>query len=100
MYPLGHLIIAIVVILDRTLQLYTYVLFVSILISWVSPDPSNPIVRILRGVSQPLFEWVRERMPFVVVGMLDLSPLAVFALIYLIRVGVLPSVVQFGRSLL
>ena len=99
MYVFGNLIIAIALILDRTLVLYTYVMIIAIVISWVSPDPYNPVVRILRSVTEPVLSWVRERLRFLVVGMLDLSPLAVFALIYLIRLGILPSLVQFGRTL-
>ena len=100
MYVLGNPIIAIVYILDRALALYTFVLIVAVLVSWVSPDPYNPIVRFLRSISEPLFAWVRNRLPFVVVGMIDLSPIVAFALISLIRIGILPSVAQFGRSLL
>ena len=99
MYFFGNLIIAFAQILDGTLRLYTLVLIISILVSWVSPDPFNPVVRFLRMVTQPLFDWVRERMPFLVVGMLDLSPIVVFIGIHLIRVGILPSIMQFGVSL-
>lgn len=99
MYFLGNLIVAIALILDRALGLYVYVLIGAILITWVSPDPFNPIVRFLRMVTQPLFDWTRERLPFLLIGGFDLSPIVVFIAINLIRVGILPSVARFGKNL-
>jgi len=85
MFIFGNLIQAVAVILDKVLQLYTFVLIVSVLISWVSPDPYNPIVRVLRMATEPVFNWVRRRLPFTMVGMMDLSPIVVFMAIWFLR---------------
>jgi YggT family protein len=61
------------------------------LISWVSPDPFNPIVRFLYRVTEPVLRPVRRRLPTYQIG-LDLSPmLVIFALIIVDRF-VLPSI--------
>jgi YggT family protein len=46
------------------------------LLTWVNPDPYNPIVRFLYNVTEPVLEWVRSRVP-VVFGGLDFSALLV-----------------------
>ncbi|SNR61345.1 YggT family protein [Humidesulfovibrio mexicanus] len=56
---------------------YMWVVIVSALLSWVNPDPYNPIVRFLRNATEPLYWRIRRWMPFVVVGGFDLSPIVV-----------------------
>ena len=82
MFIIGNLLQAVAVILDRVLQVYGFVIMIAVLISWVSPDPFNPIVRALRSVTEPVFELVRRRLPFAMMGMLDLSPLIVLLFIW------------------
>jgi len=57
------------------LTLYTWVVIAAVLITWVNPDPWNPIVRFLRRLTEPVFARIRRWLPFVVIGGLDLSPL-------------------------
>jgi YggT family protein len=85
MFVLGNLLEAVARILDSVLYLYSFVLVIGVLVSWVSADPSNPIVRFLRAATEPMFSWVRQRLPFVVIGMLDLSPLFVLLVIWFLR---------------
>ena len=99
MFVLGNLCQAIAMILDKVLWLYGMVIMIAILISWVSPDPFNPIVQFLRSVTEPLFGWVRHRMPFVVVGMIDLSPIVVFLIIKLLQMVVVRSLFELGVRL-
>lgn len=68
---------AIAKILDMVLTLYLWVVIISALLSWVNPDPYNPIVRALRNLTEPVFYRIRRTLPFVVIGGLDLSPIAV-----------------------
>ncbi len=74
-------------IVDTVITIYTIVLFVAVLITWVNPDPYNPIVRILRTLTEPVLSRARELMPFLVISGIDLSPIAVIlALQFLGRV--------------
>ena len=99
MFVLGNACQAIAKILDKVLWLYTIVIMVTVLISWVSPYPFNPIVRFLRSVTEPLFAWVRQRLPFAVIGMIDLSPLIVLLSIQLLQMIVVRSLFEFGVRL-
>jgi len=59
------------------LYLYSYVIIAAALISWVSPDPRNPIVQILRQITEPVLAPVRRMLPPWKTGGLDLSPIIV-----------------------
>ncbi|MBI3321494.1 MAG: YggT family protein [Candidatus Omnitrophica bacterium] len=99
MFVLANGLQAIAAILDKVLWLYSLVIMVAVLISWVSPDPFNPIVQFLRSVTEPLFAWVRRRLPFVVVGMIDLSPLVTLMLIQLLQMVVIRSLFDLAFRL-
>ena len=73
------------------LELYSYVVIAAALISWVSPDPRNPIVRVLRQVTEPVFEPIRRFLPPWKTGGLDLSPLIVIIAIQFVERVILPS---------
>ena len=99
MFVIGNLCQAIAAILDKVLWLYSIVIMIAVLISWVSPDPFNPIVRFLRSVTEPLFAWVRRRIPFAMVGMIDLSPLVVLLIIQLLQMVAVRSLFEVGIRL-
>ncbi len=99
MFVIGNLCQAIATILDKVLWLYSIVIMVAVLISWVSPDPFNPVVRFLRSVTDPLFAWVRRHLPFAMVGMIDLSPIIVLVTIQLLQMVVVRSLFELGARL-
>jgi YggT family protein len=66
------------------LTIYKYILLASVVISWVNADPYNPIVNFIYRVTEPILQRVRRYMPNT--GMIDLSPLVVFALIYVVQI--------------
>ncbi len=99
MFVIGNLLQTIAFIVDRVLQLYNLVLIIAVLVSWVRPDPFHPIVQFLRMASEPVFDWIRRRAPFVVVGMLDLSPLVAFLIIYFLRSFVVTTLIDLGLRL-
>jgi YggT family protein len=67
------------------LQILWWLVIIAALISWVSPDPRNPIVRFLYATTEPLFRPFRRLLPPSRTGGLDISPLIVILLIYLVR---------------
>ena len=99
MFVLGNLCHAAASILDKVLSLYSIVIMVAVLVSWVRPDPFNPVVQFLRSVTEPLFDVVRRRLPFVVIGMVDLSPIAVLLLIQLLQMVLVKSLFDLAFRL-
>jgi len=81
------------------LQLYTWVIVVRALISWVSPDPYNPIVRTLVVITEPLLRPLRRLVPPGKLGGVDLSPLLAILLVQFVRTGLVYSLGVPGRLL-
>ena len=84
MFVLANLINALANLLSLVLTVYMWIIIARALISWVNPDPSNPIVRFLYRVTEPVLRPVRHRLPTLAMG-LDLSPLVVILGIYLLE---------------
>ncbi len=99
MFIMANLIEAVAGVLDKVLGLYNLVLIVAVIVSWVSPDPFNPLVRFLRSVTQPVFDWIRQRLPFLMIGMLDLSPMVAFFGIYFLRVFLIRTLLDLSVRL-
>jgi len=69
------------------LKIYSFIIIISAILSFVNPDPYNPIVKFVRQVTEPVFYKIRQLMPFVVISNIDLSPLVVlFAINILINI--------------
>ncbi len=84
MFALSNLLIALAKIVDVALTIFYWLILIRALISWVSPDPSNPIVQFLYRTTEPVLEPVRRILPFSLRLGLDISPLLVFlAIIFL-----------------
>ena len=99
MFILGNFLQAVARILDQLLFIYNWVVLIAVLLTWVSPDPFNPIVRVLRQATEPLFAWVRRHLPFAVVGMMDLSPILVFLFIWFLRMFLVGSLMDLSVRL-
>lgn len=96
MFVFSNLVIGVAGVLDAVLSLYFWIVIISALLSWVNPDPYNPIVRILRNLTEPVFYRVRKWIPFTMVGGLDLSPVVVLLAIQFVKAVVVRSLYQFA----
>lgn len=83
MFILSNLLYAVAGALDMVLTLYLFIVIARALISWVNPDPRNPIVRFLYNATEPLLYRVRRVLPDV--GGIDFSPLVVIVGIYFLQ---------------
>jgi YggT family protein len=91
MFVVGNLLSAIAKLLDFVVQAVVLVLFINALLSWVRPDPSNPIVQFLDRVSDAVCAPIRRIMP-TVFGGFDLAPLiAMVVLWYGVHEFIVPS---------
>ena len=76
------------------LGLYSWVIIAAALITWVSPDPRNPIVMFLRQVTEPVLTPVRRLLPPWKTGGLDFSPLIVILAIQFVERVILPGLLR------
>lgn len=87
MILLANILLALAKIVELAsglLTVYKYILLASVIISWINADPYNPIVNFIYRVTEPALRRIRRYMPNT--GMIDLSPLVLFALIYLVQI--------------
>jgi len=75
------IIVSLIRIIDLAFNLYIFVVVARALISWVSPDPYNPIVRFLHNATDPVLYRIRRLLPFLQLGAFDLSPIALLLLL-------------------
>jgi YggT family protein len=91
--PWVNLVLFFARILEGLLNIYFWIVIIAALLTWIEPNPHNPIVRFLYGVTEPLFEWVRDHMP-VFFGGIDFSPLIVIIAIEFVQMWLIPTVVH------
>lgn len=72
-------------IVHSLLTVYIWILIIGALLSWVRPDPYNPIVQIIYRLTEPAYKLVRRIMPTVFNG-LDLAPIILIILLNVIDV--------------
>lgn len=77
MFFVQNVILAVVDLLAIVLNLYFWVVIVAAVLSWVRPDPYNPVVRALRTLTEPVFYRVRKWLPFTYTNGIDFSPVVV-----------------------
>jgi YggT family protein len=97
MFVLSNFLVGFAKILDMALTIYFWIIVIRALISWVNPDPYNPIVRFLYQVTEPVLYRIRKVVPYM--GGLDLSPLIVIFIIYFIQWAIIPSIIEFALRL-
>src|SRR5947208_2526260 len=99
MFLLENFIQAIAFTLDSLLSLYFWIIVISALLSWVNPDPRNPIVRFLYSVTEPVLYQVRKRLPFVYSSGIDFSPIVVILLIAFMQRVVVSSLYELAARI-
>jgi YggT family protein len=92
----SRLLLSVAFVLGKLLSFYGLILFVRVIAGWLNADPRNWIVNFLSSVTDPLLYEIRRRMPFVVIGGLDLSPLVVFLGIGVLQILVVGSLEAFA----
>lgn len=95
MFVFGNLFIAIARMLDILLEAYKWIIIVSALLSWVSPDPYNPIVRFLYSVTEPVLRPIRRLIGYSL-GPIDISPIIVILVIIFLQSFLVQTLIKFG----
>jgi len=74
---MNALLFSIVQLIHTVINLYIWIVIISALLSFVRPDPHNPIVQTLYRLTEPVYGWLRRKMPFLIISGIDLSPLVI-----------------------
>ncbi|MFZ5907409.1 MAG: YggT family protein [Nitrospirota bacterium] len=98
MFIIANLILAIAYIANTVLTVYMWIIIIAALISWVNPDPYNPIVRLLYTVTDPVLSRIRKLIGGRL-GMIDLSPMIAILIIVFVKYFLIRSLFDFAYKL-
>jgi YggT family protein len=98
MFVLSNFLIGVAKVLDIALTLYMWIIIARAVISWVNPDPYNPIVRFLNSVTEPVLYPIRRRLP-ISLGGIDFSPILVILAIIFAQAFLVQSIIQIAARL-
>lgn len=97
MFVMGNVLQGVATILDTILWLYMWVIIARALISWVNPDPWNPIVQFLERVTEPVLapirRWVGWRMG------IDLSPIIAILIIGFLQIALVKTINDLAHQM-
>jgi YggT family protein len=99
MFVIGNFLSTLAGIIDLALFLYILALFAVVVISWFAPRSSNQFVVFLRRITDPLLGWFRKRLPFLVQGGFDLTPIVAFFALYFVQKFLVRSLEQLAVRL-
>ena len=94
----GNLVLTIAEILNFLLTAYMWIIIVAALISWVRPDPYNPIVRLLYRATEPVLRPIR-RLVGNRLGPVDISPLIVVLVIMFVKRFLVVSLIEIAYKI-
>ncbi|AJE03963.1 YggT family protein [Geobacter pickeringii] len=97
MFVFANFLLAIAKIADILLTIYMYVIIARAIVSWVNPDPYNPIVSFLYRSTEPVLTRIRRILPDL--GGLDLSPIIVLVAIYFLQSFVVRTIYDLGYKM-
>lgn len=98
MFILSNFLLAIAKILDIGLSLYMWIIIGRAVISWVNPDPYNPIVKFLNSVTEPVLYQIRRKIPVSFSG-IDFSPIIVILAIIFLQTFLVQTLIQLAGQM-
>ncbi|MDQ6991207.1 MAG: YggT family protein [Mariprofundaceae bacterium] len=98
MIYVGYFIQALAGLIDMALTLVMFVVIARAVLSWVSPDPYNPIVRIINQISEPILFPIRQRVPYM--GGMDLSPMIALMVVFFLQTFLVQSLQHWAAKLM
>ena len=98
MFVISNLLVAVAKIMDIALMIFMWIIIARAILSWVSPDPYNPIVRFIHNVTEPVLYQVRRKIPLNYGG-IDFSPIIILLAIIFLQQFVVQSLHQFAMTL-
>ncbi|MGM0454484.1 MAG: YggT family protein [Thermodesulfobacteriota bacterium] len=98
MFILTNFLLAVAKILDIGLTLFMWIIIAQAILSWVSPDPYNPIVRFINQVTEPVLFQIRKRIP-TIFGGIDFSPIIVLLGVIFLQEFLVQSLVHLAQRL-
>jgi YggT family protein len=98
MFVFNNFMMAIAQLVEFLLVAYMWIVIGRAVISWVNADPSNPIVRFLYEVTEPLLRRIRRLLP-VSMGSIDFSPMILILAIMFLQNFLVPTLKRLAMGM-
>ncbi len=99
MFVVANIIDAVAVILHMLISAYIIVVLAACVVSWFRVSPYHPAVRVLSQLTEPVFSFIRRKLPFSILGQVDLSPLILIIGLELVDLVVVRSIRQVAMGM-
>ena len=93
MFVFGNFLSACAFLVDIALTILYWLILLRALISWVNPDPFNPIVQFLQRTTEPILEPIRRLLPPLAI---DISPIIAFFAIIFVKRFLVPTLMELA----
>ncbi|MEN8231920.1 MAG: YggT family protein [Thermodesulfobacteriota bacterium] len=98
MFMISNFLFALAKLVEILLGAYIWIVIGRAILSWVNPDPYNPIVRFLHDVTEPLLSRIRRMLP-ALGGSIDFSPMILILAIYFLMSFLVPTLKHMAAAL-
>jgi len=98
MFMISNFLYALAKLINFVLGAYMWIIIGRAIISWVNPDPYNPIVRFLYEITEPVLSRIRRVIP-AFIGGIDFSPMILILAIIFLQSFLVPTLQQLAASL-
>ena len=98
MFMISNFLFALAKLVEILLGVYMWVVIGRAILSWVNPDPYNPIVRFLHDVTEPVLSRIRRMLP-AFGGGIDFSPMILILAIYFLMSFLVPTLKHMAAAI-
>ncbi|MBI4432892.1 MAG: YggT family protein [Candidatus Omnitrophica bacterium] len=98
MFVLGNFFSALAAVLGMVIQLFWWLIVIRALLSWVNPDPYNPVVQFIERATEPILAPLRRLFPTYRMG-IDISPLVALLLLYFLKIFLVQTLLGLAMRL-
>ncbi len=98
MFVFGNFLAGLAEVLNIVLTVYMWIIIAQAVLSWVNPDPFNPIVRFINQITEPVLSQIRRRIP-TVFGGIDFSPIIVLLAVIFLQTFLVNSLYELAGRL-
>lgn len=98
MIILGNVLYGIATVLDMLLTMVVFLVIARAVISWVNPDPFNPVVRFLNSSTDPLLRPLRRVIPLIG-GAIDITPIVLLLILYFLKAALVNTLIDYSQLL-
>jgi len=99
MFILSNFLLALARISDIILTILYWLILIRALISWINPDPYNPIVQFLYKTTEPILSPIRRMLPIGFRFGIDISPIIAFLAILFLRSFLVRTLIDLSSRL-